>query len=337
MALLLSSCGTVSFYTQAMRGQYEILHGAKPLDEVAQEPSTSTTLRQQLALVKRLREFAREHLDLTAQKQFATYRDLKRPFVVYNVYAAPEFSTEAKTWWYPFVGAAKYRGFFSAAPAKETAHQLKAEGYDVFVAGIRVYSTLGWFHDPVLNTFVSADEASLAETLFHELAHARVFIPGDTDFNEAFATAVGEEGVRRWFRAQGRLAELRKYEVSLGQERQVLALLKDARAKLNALYQRRGTMPVEEMRAKKAAMLDQLRRDYAQRKKEGLTGEKYNYWFDGRLNNARLATVASYHGLVPEFTKLLEKDGGDFHQFYADVAAMRSLSEAQRREKLQDE
>jgi len=336
LSFALGSCGTVEYYSQAAHGQYEILHGAKPIEEVEAEPSTPKELRQQLELIRHLREFARDHLDLTAQKQFGTYRDLQRPYVLWNVYAAPEFSTEAKSWWYPLIGSAKYRGYFSIDQAKASEKHLKGEGNDVFVAGIRVYSTLGWFHDPVLNTFVDADEANLAETLFHELAHARVFVSGDTDFNEAFATAVGEEGVRRWFRSQGRLKDLREYERSLVQERRVLHLLQAARSQLDNLYAGKDNMPVEELRRRKEAVFEKLRADYRAMKRHGLAGDKHDYWFDARLNNARLATVDSYHGLVPAFARLLQKDGSDFSKFYADVAAMKSLTKDQRRERLNE-
>ncbi len=333
---VLSSCGTVTFYAQAVHGQMEILHGAKPLREVEADPATPEKLRRRLELIGQMREFARTHLDLTVQKQFGTYKDLHRPYVVWNVYSAPEFSTEADSWWYPFVGEAKYRGYFSVAPAKKKALELRAGGKDVFVGGIRVYSTLGWFRDPVLNTFVDDEEGDLAETLFHELAHARVFLSGDTDFNEAFATAVGEEGARRWFRSQGRTKDLQAYEQSLVEEKFVLHLLESARSRLDDLYDQKDRMPVEEMRRKKAAILGQLRADFLEMKKRGLTGKKHDHWFDGRLNNARLATVATYHALVPTFNRILQREGGDFSKLYADVEAMRPLSVEERRQKLKE-
>lgn len=333
----LCSCSAVGFYSQAIHGQYEILHHARPLREVGADPATPEKLRGELKLVENLRGFARERLGLTAQKQFGTYRDLQRPYVVWNVYAAPEFSTDAIAWWYPLVGAAKYRGYFSVDQAKAKAEHLKKEGNDVFVGGIRVYSTLGWFRDPVLNTFIESKEADLGETLFHELAHARLFIGGDTDFNEAFATAVGQEGVRRWFRSQGRTAAQRAYEEGLVQEQRVLHLLLAARSKLDALYAEKGKISVEEMRRRKKEILDRLRADFLRMKKAGLTGSEHDHWFDGRLNNARLATVATYHELVPAFAKLLQNDGGDFDKFYADVEAMRPLTVEQRRERLRGE
>jgi predicted aminopeptidase len=123
---------------------------------------------------------------------------LGRRYALWNVYAAPEFSLEAKSWWYPVVGRLKYRGYFSEARARRLAAQLAKKGYDVHVGGVAAYSTLGWFRDPVLNTFIDYDEADLAELIFHELTHQRVFIAGDTEFNEALATTVAEEGARRW-------------------------------------------------------------------------------------------------------------------------------------------
>ena len=64
--------------------------------------------------------------------------------------------------------------------------------------GVPAYSTLGWFDDPVLSTFIQYPDAELARLIFHELAHQVLYVGGDTLFNESFATAVEEAGLRRW-------------------------------------------------------------------------------------------------------------------------------------------
>jgi predicted aminopeptidase len=74
---------------------------------------------------------------------------------------------------------------------------LQRRGDDVYVSGAAAYSTLGWFSDPVLNTFLEDSKANIARLIFHELAHQRLYIPGDSAFNEAFAVAV-ERDLRRW-------------------------------------------------------------------------------------------------------------------------------------------
>src|SRR5207253_9039726 len=89
------------------------------------------------------------------------YVDVHRPFVVWNVEAAPEFSLEPKSWWYPLLGRLDYRGYFSKKAAQKYSDWLTRKGYDVFMGGVEAYSTLGWFKDPVLNTFIFEPEPEI--------------------------------------------------------------------------------------------------------------------------------------------------------------------------------
>jgi len=333
-SFLCTSCGTTRFYSQAVRGQMEMMRLATPVAAVEAAPGTTEKLRRQLALVAELRDFARTELRLPVTKQFETYADLGRPYAVLNVYAAPEFSVKAKSWWYPFIGSAKYRGFFREDLARREVAALRREGYDVHLGVVRVYSTLGWFADPVLNTFVGDEPAGLAETVFHELTHARVFIRGDSDFNEAFATANAQEGVRRWLRAKGYAAALVKYERGLRRDERLLTLLNQTRGGLEALYGKGDAMSVDEMRRAKARAFESARLEYAAMKKRGEVDGVRDGWFGKQLNNARLASIGTYHDLVPGFTRMLGECGGNLEKFYAAVAAMKSLGKDGRRTRL---
>lgn len=336
------SCRTVKFYTQAVGGQMEVLRKARPLAEVRANPTTSAKLARQLDLVQEIRIYAHAHLKLPTDRQYRTYADLGRPFVVWNVVAAPEFSLEAKTWTYPFVGKLKYRGFFNENDAREEEARVQAQGYDVAVGGVRVYSTLGVFCDPVLNTFINEADAELAETLFHELTHARFFVSGDTDFNEAYATAAAQIGVRQWLRAKGDSAALRRYEAEQARIRNVLDLLKATRARLSTLYAQQDTLPIDRLRQGKADILDDARARHLalqrlrppSRQQVQVQGQTSPTPLSRRLNNARLAAVATYHDLVPAFTRLFHEVGGDWEKFHQTVASMKTLTKAQRRERL---
>jgi predicted aminopeptidase len=253
---------------------------------------------------------------------------------VWNVYAAPEFSLKAKSWDYPFVGSLKYRGFFTEDAAQKEAEGLRKDGYDVVVGGVRVYSTLGWFSDPVLNTFVSDKEPQLAEVLFHELTHARFFVSGDTDFNEAYATASGQEGVRQWLRAKGDTTSLAKYENGLKEFGRILSLLRGTRTRLEALYAREDKIPEADMRKQKEAIFNDTRNAYAAMKRRGECDEGYDRLFGKQLNNARLTALATYYDLVPAFHQLYEKQGRDWERFHQTVEAMKPLTKNARREKL---
>jgi len=323
--LALCACSTVQFYSQAISGQSEIWRKSRPNAQALADPSVAEKVKQRLRLIEELRAFAASDLHLPT-KSFGKYCDLKRPYVVWVVYAAPEFSTESKTWWYPLVGSLKYRGFFNEKGAKQEAERLKKKGYDVFVGGVEAYSTLGYLADPVLNTFLHRSDAELAELIFHELTHAKVFIPGDTDFNEAFATANAQDGVRRWLRAKGNLSGLHEYEANLKKSRDSVHLMLRTREKLKAVYACTYRSVETERLAKQRVFDDML-------KEAGAVSPhaRININHAPKLwNNARLNTVATYYTMVPGFERLLKEKGGDLEAFHHEVASMRKLNNEQR-------
>lgn len=336
-----SGCQTAAYYSQAARGQWQILAGREPVGKLLADEKTPEELRRQLRLVLRLREFAERELKLPVDGHYERYVDVGRPFVVWNVQATPEFSLRPRTWWYPIVGRVKYRGFFAEADARAYAATLP--GQDVYVEGVRAYSTLGWFKDPVLNTFVNHEELDLAQLLFHELGHQRLFVSGDTDFNEAFATAVGEEGVRRWLQVAGRSADWEQYRVALARQDQFVRLVQGARAELRKLYGETGAESASargavalaaaraaELRRGKTEIIAQLRRDYEALKISWSGYGGYDRWFARPLNHAQLNTVATYHDLVPAFQELLQACGGDLAKFYDAAAKCGKLAQAER-------
>ena len=323
--LALCSCSTVKFYSQALRGQSEIWGKARPVDTVLADTAETEAVKAKLRLVLELREYAKKELKLPSES-FGTYSDLKRPYVVWVVYAAPAFSVEPKSWSYPFVGKLAYRGFFKQEDAKAEALKLKNSGLDVFAAGVEAYSTLGFFKDPVLNTCMHRSDAELAELVFHELTHSRLFVPGDTDFNEAFATANAEAAVRRWMRSKGRLRELREYEAHLKSQRHLVSLALEARETLRSVY-----ATEKEPTAKKEAVLMSLQKELERHGvKERATNVQTGKELKKTWNNARLNTVATYFQLLPGFERLLKKCGGDLETFYAEVEKLGKLPAAER-------
>ena len=323
--LALCACSTVQFYTQAISGQSEIWRKSRPNAEALADPTVAEHVKQRLRLIEELRKFAASDLHLS-KKSFGKYCDLKRPYVVWVVYASPEFSVEGKKWWYPLVGSLKYRGFFAEKDARQEVERLKKKGFDVFMGGVEAYSTLGYLADPVLNTFLHRSDDELAELIFHELTHAKVFIPGDTDFNEAFATANAEDGVRRWLRSKGDMHGLREYEDNLKKSRQSIDLMLRTREKLKVTYA--GTYPsVDAERIAKQQVFDGML-------KEALAISPHTRIHINHApkswNNARINTVATYYTMVPGFERLLKEKEGDLEAFHHAVASMRKLNNEQR-------
>ena len=329
-AWLLCGCATIDYYAQAVSGQLALLHRARPIAERLEEPTLPQGLKRRLERVLVIRDFASRELGLPDNGSYRAYADLDRPFVVWNVFAAPEFSLQPEQSCFPVAGCVTYRGWFAQADAERHAGALRERGFDVYVGGVPAYSTLGWFNDPVLNTFVNYPETELARLLFHELAHQQFYLGGDTRFNESFAVAVEHEGVQRWLRREGTPGQLQQYESFQSRRREFIALVLAYRTRLESLY--RQNIAVADMRRRKAETLAAMRADYEALKASPAWGgfAGYDRFFTQNPNNAQLASVAVYSELVPGFQALLQGQGGDLPKFYKAVRDLAGLPKAER-------
>jgi predicted aminopeptidase len=327
-AIALSSCATLSYYWQAFDGQMEILNNRRPITQVVADRSTPGEVRERLAALIPIREFASKELALPDNRSYRSYADLRRPYVIWNVFATEEFSVEPSQWCFPIAGCVPYRGYFSKARAQAFAANLPSSKYDVFVAGVPAYSTLGYFDDPILNTFLHYPDYELARLVFHELAHQIVYVQGDAMFNESFATAVEEAGVERWLALQ-RIADTRaKWSDSQVHRKDFQRLVLDYRQRLQALYG--STASTEEKRTGKARIFADLKEEGARLKEKWGGYGGYDRWFSQPLNNAHLAAIAIYTELVPAFHALLDSKRGDFRAFYTAVKQIAKLPKAER-------
>jgi predicted aminopeptidase len=326
--LLLPGCSTVDYYAQAVGGHLEIMRLAVPIEDRLRDPDTPGSLRLKLGRVIAIREFASRELALPDNGSYRSYAELRRPFVLWNVFATPELSVKPLESCFLFAGCVSYRGFYSEERAERYAADLAKQGYDVHVGGVPAYSTLGWFDDPVLSTFVHYPEPDLARILFHELAHQTVYVKDDTMFNESFATAVEEEGVHRWLVREG-TPEQRAAQADLRRRRsELVALFSKYRSSLAGVYA--GSLPAEEMRSEKRGLLAQMLEDYRALKASWGGYAGFDRLFSRGANNALLASLASYTELVPAFRTLLGHKGGDLAAFYAAVRRLADLDKPER-------
>lgn len=325
--LLLSGCQSIGYYSQAIGGHLSLMMKREDIQELIQDPKTSDALRTRLRLSQQVLAFARDQLDLPDNGSYRSFVKVEGPYVVWNVVATPPFSLVAKTWCYPIAGCASYRGYYHKPAAESYAEDLREQGMDVAVAGASAYSTLGWFSDPLLSTMLYRDQGLFAEVLFHELAHQRFYLPGDTQLNESFAEVVANEGVRRWFEARG---DQQAYEQFLDEQRYADGfdrLLLKTRQRLQDLYA--TERPRAEMQRQKKLIFQELKDDYARYKQTHHGDNRYDRWMAQDLNNAHLALVATYHDLEPMLRKMLADCGHELPVFYRRVEAYaRSLKHA---------
>lgn len=328
----LGGCSELSYYGQAIHGEVSLLAARQPIPDVIAAPTTPPALRQRLRSIEALRQFAKQALDLPVGGNFATYVALDRPYVVWNVVAAPPLALKAHTWCYPLIGCQGYRGFFHEADARALAKQLDAQGLDTWVGGVAAYSTLGWFNDPVLSTFWDYPPAARAGLVFHELAHRLLYVKGDTTFNESFAVTVQDEGVRRWLEQTGDAAEKAAWRTQQQRQAQVDSWLAQTRTQLVSVYQAPSLSDAEKLR-RKVQILNQ-----AQAKLEALIatwpGVRAD-WLKTPLNNAKLVALQEYTDDIPAFRALLARCDNRLPDFYKAVQQLADLSKADRQAAMQ--
>ena len=295
---------------------------SRPVQEVLEDPETPGPVRNKLQNLPAIRQFAMTDLALPASNSYRRYADLQREAMVWNVVATPVDSLQPRRWCYPVLGCAAYRGYFDQSRAQAYAEGLALEGWDTAVEPVPAYSTLGWFSDPLPSTVIAWPLSDIAGMVFHELAHESVYVQGDSGFNEAYATLVEKEGVERWLQKFGTREQREQWSLRERRRREFLGLLSDTRHRLMELYA--SGIGRDPMMQRKAAILQMLREEYEALRQawDGYPG--YDRWMRRPLNNAHLASVSTYHALVPAFREILRQSDGDmvvFHRVCREIAA----------------
>ncbi len=331
---VLSGCGTVSYYSQAIGGHLELMRARQPISELLASDETDPALREQLQTLQGARRFAIDALGLPENDSYASYAATNREYVTWNVVAADEFSVDARTWCFPIAGCVNYRGYFDEQAAERYAASLEAEGpVDVIIGGASAYSTLGWFDDPVLDTMLRGGDTGYVGTLFHELAHQKLYVKDDSNFNEAFASFVEQEGVREWLAMRDEPGRVSAYDDWLERRGEFSRLLKTTRELLETLYER--DLDDDAKRLAKQKVFDGMLERYEALKESWSGYAGYDGWFERELNNARLVSVATYRRYIPAFQAVFIEAGGRWGPFYERVQTLSELPRDERRERME--
>ena len=327
MFLFLNGCAGVSYYGQLASGQLQLLRAREPVSRVIADPARDQQLRAHLTQSQKARTFASQQLQLPDNQSYRLYADIGRPFVVWNVFATPEFSLTPQNHCFPIAGCVAYRGYYSQSAARGEAALQRLQGMDVSIGGVEAYSTLGWFNDPIISSMMAWGDERLATLIFHELAHQRFYVKDDTEFNESFATFVEQEGTRQWRAFRGLPPDS---GAQVQQRDQFIQLVLETRTRLERLY----TLPLsaDRMRQRKADEFERLRGEYRQLRDSQWAGDKrYDAWINAPMNNARLLPFGLYDQWVPAFAALFRQMGGDWVKFYAAVEKLGALPVGERK------
>lgn len=335
MLALLTGCSTVGYYSQIISGHMRIVIGKRPVDEIVADANVNDKIKHRLQVAQEARQFAIDNLELPDNNSYTSFYDTGRGYVTWNVVAVDEFSFNPKKWCFPIAGCVSYRGYYAEQDAQRYADALQEEGLDVSVNGATAYSTLGWFKDPLLNTMLSRSDPAIAALLFHELAHQQLYVTNDSKFNESFASFVEREGLKRWQENETRknpqqdhsrmTAEL---DARKARQKDFIDLLRGTRDDLAELYE--TDVEVEVMRKMKKQRFEKMQEEYEQLKVAWNGYGGYDNWFSRELNNARLASIATYTDYVPAFQVLFEQSGGSFEKFYSATQEIADLQPEER-------
>lgn len=308
---MLSGCGLLPLAA----GQLSLINDQLPLQAaIAREPNPER--RGLLAEVPAILAFAEDVVGLRAGKSYQGYYATERSGLTYVLTACERTRFVPYSWWFPIVGTVEYRSYWDEADALAAAAALEAEGYDTWISPSRAYSSLGMLRDPVATTMLRDGLPGLVEVLIHELVHARLFVPGQTAWNETLASFVGELGAELYFAKQRFVGSSYQRQAKLRAQRrkQFDGLVQVAYAELEALYN--SALPEERKLTLRQARFDaltaalrQLYPDQPQR--------------DLRVNNARLVHFHRYSSTGPVIAQLWANSGGSFRRFWllADAQA----------------
>ena len=325
LALSLSACSAASFYTQAATGQLSLLMNRQSIAELIASADTPPELLEKLQLVSDARQFAINELGLPDNGSYTSYVDVERSYLVWNVFAAPAFAMQPLQWCFPIAGCVSYRGYFTESAARDFASDLEKRGFDVYIGGVDAYSTLGWFADPIPSTVMRRPDHRLAGLIFHEMAHQQIYVPGDTQFNESFASFVEQLGVERWLARNDDENHFQTYLAEQEEQRRFTEFVQDWRQRFEQLYQ----APDADQESRQT-LQQQMRESWRAQSSSG----RYDGWFSGPLNNAQLLTVSTYFDWVPAFAALYQQSGEDLMNFYQAVESLAELPPEERTQRL---
>ena len=323
LLLLLCGCADLGYYWHSSSGHLALMNQRVDIEDMLADDEIDAELRQRLLLLQEMRRFSVERLDLPDNGSYDSYVQLEQPWVVQNLFAAPEFSTQLKQWCYPVIGCASYRGYYDETRLLAYIEQLEAQDLEIYVAQVPAYSTLGWFDDPVLSSFIDWPEHRLAGLLFHELTHQRIYVDDDTTFNESLASAVQQVGTGLWLKSRNDADALAEMSRWLAYREEAIALIVSTGTGLSELYA--SDLDDAGMRAQKARRFDAARiaHDSIAAAHEVTGG--FKTWFAGDLNNAKVGSVATYNSRVTAFVHMLDAHRHDFAAFFGYVERLADL------------
>ena len=225
------------------KGQLKVVMNARDLDDVLSDRDVADSIKYKLRLVQEVKQFAYDHLGFDQTSNYQTYYDQKGKPSLWVVTGAKPFMLEPKEWYFPFLGAVPYKGFFELDRAQMEEQELEKQDWDTNLRVAGGWSTLGWFKDPILSNMLNESEGELANTIIHELTHGNLFVKDSVEFNENLASFFGDQGARLFLKhkfGSGSPQE-RVYEQKQADQRKFTSHILRGATLLDELYTSKAT------------------------------------------------------------------------------------------------
>lgn len=321
--------GCIPYLLHVGSEQGKILLNRQKIDEIILEKKLDEASLRKLHLIQEAREFAITELGLNPKGGFLYFTQLDRDEIGWNVSASEPLSFTSYTWWFPIAGTVPYKGFFDERLAKELEAELKKDGLDTRIRTIGGYSTLGWFSDPVLSPQLKWKDYRLVGLVFHELAHATAYLPGDSDLNESYASFIEEKGMEKYFLLKEGTSSLSLAESKKDSNfrRQTIELLKRYAQSLDSIYLSEKSK--EEKLKLKIATIAEFKEEVIRLK--FVPSEKIEEFRKKEWNNEDFLGALRYHSGSKGFEKIFLRVNEDFSQFHQEIRKLFELSDEERK------
>lgn len=301
------------------------------IDSILSEGKFDSEVRKKLEFVKNAKDFGVSELALNPESGFVYYVPLDREEVGWNVSASFPLEFKSYTWWFPIAGEVPYKGFFSYQKALEEEKILKNKGLDTRVRITGGYSTLGWISDPIFSPQLEWSNPRLAGLVFHEMAHATVYIPGDSKFNKSYANFVEWKGVEKFYSSQND-PEYNKYIHTRELNRKSLELIRETAESLKELYS--SQLSDEQKLNEKSRIIEDFKSKVLERNLVPHSSKEK--FLNKDWNNEDFIGVLRYKSGDTFFQKKFQESGNDFKSFHELVKSYKDLTEEDKKKAMEE-
>jgi predicted aminopeptidase len=308
----LTGCGNVLYLSKLGWHQAFITFRSVPVQEVLENKEVDAKTKEKIHFIQEVKHFGEERLGLRRTESYSKFFEVKGP-VLYVITASEKDRLQLYHWNFPIIGGVTYKSFFTRDGAFKEKAWLDEKGFDTFIQRAGAYSTLGWLKDPIFSNMLKWNEATLANLILHEMAHATVYFKGHTDLNEQVATFIGNQGAINFLKEKYGSGSKKVMEAIHAQEDDIIFShwIDQACKRFSSFYKQ--PISRDEKLKGREEIFKSINEEFKQIRGE-LKTDCYKDFGKIELNNAVLLAYHRYIHSLEKFEILYEHFGGDLRK-----------------------